>query len=180
MLPRRSRSSNVSSTRATWDRAGVRTFCALCSSSSRCSPRKLSFSPSPPSSLALDELDLLPAHSWYQKLENHWIVTEDAAQDQLARTVNEVTHSYAYRRNIPSVEGTSSLSPYLAWGQISPRQVSQAVLQGESRDGRRGENKFLTEIGWREVSYHLLYNFGNLNSNSTFHLHFDLCLNFLR
>ena len=122
-------------------------------------PRKLSFSPSSPSSLSLDELDLLPAHSWYQKLENHWTVTEDAAHDQLARTVSEVTHSYAHQRNIPSVEGTSRLSPYLAWGQISPRQVSQAVLQGESRDGRRGENKFLTEIGWREFSYHLLYHF---------------------
>ena len=77
----------------------------------------------------------------------------------IQRTVEEVTHSYATRRNIPSVDGTSRLSPYLAWGLISPRQVCRAVLSADKEGNNRGENKFLVEIGWREFSYHLLYHF---------------------
>ena len=125
-------------------------------------PKKLSFSSSSAASLTLHELKLLPSHSWHRKLESHWTVTENKAHEQLARTVNEVTHSYTRRRNIPSVDGTSRLSPYLAWGQISPRRISQSVLRNEGRDSARGENKFLTEIGWREFSYHLLYHFPHI------------------
>ena len=102
---------------------------------------------------------LLPHHPWHQKLADHWVVSETAAHEQLERTVNEVTHSYATRRNNPSVDGTSRLSPYLAWGLISPRQICRSVLQADNEGSHRGENKFLVEIGWREFSYHLLYHF---------------------
>ncbi|HAU58878.1 MAG TPA: deoxyribodipyrimidine photolyase, partial [Opitutae bacterium] len=97
-----------------------------------------------------------------QKLESHWSVSEDAAHQQLERTVHEVTHSYATRRNYPAVDGTSRLSPYLAWGLISPRQICHSVLQAETEGSHRGENKFLVEIGWREFSYHLLYHFPSI------------------
>ena len=107
-------------------------------------------------------LGLLPEHPWHQKLGNHWEVSEAAAHQQIARTVEEVTQSYATRRNHPAVDGTSRLSPYLAWGQVSPRQICQAVLQAENEGSHRGENKFLVEIGWREFSYHLLYHFPDI------------------
>ena len=125
-------------------------------------PHKLRFTPNLSSPSTLAELDLLPEHPWHQKLGNHWEVSEAAAHQQIERTVAEVTQSYATRRNHPSVNGTSRLSPYLAWGQISPRQICQAVLQAENEGGHRGENKFLVEIGWREFSYHLLYHFPNI------------------
>ena len=125
-------------------------------------PHKLRFTPNLSSPSTLAELGLLPEHPWHQKLGNHWEVSEAAAHQQIERTVAEVTQSYATRRNHPSVNGTSRLSPYLAWGQISPRQICQAVLQAENEGSHRGENKFLVEIGWREFSYHLLYHFPNI------------------
>ena len=125
-------------------------------------PSNLSFHSSPTPKLSIDDLDLLPDHSWHQKLEEHWTVSESAAHEQLERTVNEVTHSYATRRNNPSVDGTSRLSPYLAWGLISPRQICQGVLQADNEGSHRGENKFLVEIGWREFSYHLLYHYPSI------------------
>lgn len=125
-------------------------------------PHKLRFTPNLSSPSTLAELDLLPEHPWHQKLGNHWEVSEAAAHQQIERTVAEVTQSYATRRNHPSVNGTSRLSPYLAWGQVSPRQICQAVLQAENEGSHRGENKFLVEIGWREFSYHLLYHFPNI------------------
>ena len=125
-------------------------------------PAKLSFIKQQEPASSVDSLGLLPDHSWHQKLESHWDVSEDAAHQQLQRTVEEVTRSYATRRNHPSVDGTSRLSPYLAWGLISPRQICKAVLQADSGDSTRGENKFLVEIGWREFSYHLLYHFPSI------------------
>ena len=125
-------------------------------------PASISFHTSPTPKQSLDDLDLLPDHTWHEKLGEHWIVTETAAHEQLDRTVNEVTQSYATRRNNPSVDGTSRLSPYLAWGLISPRQICQKVLQADNEGSHRGENKFLVEIGWREFSYHLLYHFPSI------------------
>ena len=126
------------------------------------STRKLRFAQGLPTISTLDSLSLLPEHPWHNKLSSHWEVSEEAAHRQIERTVEEVTHSYATRRNHPSVDGTSRLSPYLAWGQVSPRQICQAVLQAEAEGSHRGENKFLVEIGWREFSYHLLYHFPNI------------------
>lgn len=123
---------------------------------------KLPFLKTPTPESSLDELALLPDHHWYEKFPEHWVVTEEAAHQMIDRTVEEVTRSYATRRNIPSVDGTSRLSPYLSWGLVSPRQICQAVLLAETDGSHRGENKFLVEIGWREFSYHLLYHFPSI------------------
>ena len=112
----------------------------------------------------LRNLRLLPNHPWHEKLHSHWTVSEDEGHKMIRRTVEEVTQFYSNRRNIPAIDGTSRLSPYLAWGNISPRQVCHAVLSKDA-DGSRGENKFLTEIGWREFSYHLLHHFPRSTDN---------------
>lgn len=52
---------------------------------------------------------------------------------------------YAARRDLPSQEGTSRLSPHLHMGEISARQLWHAL------DRRRGA-KFLTELAWRDFS----------------------------
>lgn len=125
----------------------------------------LSFSQISASSVPLDELALLPSHDWHMKLDQHWEVSEEAAHRLIQRTAEEITQSYATARNIPSVDGTSRLSPYLAWGIVSPRQICQAVLTADNEGGHRGENKYLVEIGWREFSYHLLYHFPQIPDN---------------
>ena len=122
-------------------------------------PKKLSFVQQTSSAQSVTNLALLPDHPWHNKMGTHWEVSESAAHQQIERTTEEVTRSYATRRNHPSVDGTSRLSPYLAWGQVSPRQICKAILQAENEGSHRGENKFLVEIGWREFSYHLLYHF---------------------
>lgn len=119
----------------------------------------LSFYSSSAPSLPLDKLALLPDHDWHMKLDQHWEVSEEAAHRLVQRTAEEITQFYATARNIPSMDGTSRLSPYLAWGLISPRQICKAVLTADNEDQFIGENKYLVEIGWREFSYHLLYHF---------------------
>ncbi len=123
------------------------------------STKDLCFIKSSAESLPIEKLGLLPDHGWSEKLSNHWEVSENAGHKLIRRTTEEVTRSYATARNIPSRDGTSRLSPYLAWGLVSPKQICEAVLASDNDGGVRGENKYLVEIGWREFSYHLLYHF---------------------
>jgi deoxyribodipyrimidine photo-lyase len=56
---------------------------------------------------------------------------------------------------------TSMLSPHLRFGEIGPRQIwhvsKSAVLSGDSPAPESDLDKFLSEIGWREFAFHLLF-----------------------
>ena len=76
---------------------------------------------------------------------------------------NEHLGRYSELRDRPDLQGTSRLSPHLHWGEISPRQIwARLALEAEKPSKREGASKFLSEVGWREFSYHLLYHFPNL------------------
>jgi deoxyribodipyrimidine photo-lyase len=71
--------------------------------------------------------------------------------------------AYGDERDFPGRDGTSMLSPWLHAGELSPRQIWAAV-QAEARGSgvfppSRGAGVFLSEVGWREFGYHLLYHF---------------------
>ena len=104
--------------------------------------RSLLFSNQSNSCSSLNDLDLLPSHPWHEKLFSHWDVSETAGQAQVGHTAREIVHSYAHLRNSPGSDGTSRLSPYLAWGMISPRQVCHSVLQNEPNDTNREKTSF--------------------------------------
>ncbi|MBN9527976.1 MAG: deoxyribodipyrimidine photo-lyase [Alphaproteobacteria bacterium] len=102
----------------------------------------------------LDDWRLLPSTpDWAGGLRAAWQPGETAARDRLARFVDRGLGDYGRLRDLPAVDGTSRLSPHLAWGEISPRQVWHAV---RGREDGTGAAKFLSEVGWREFSYHLL------------------------
>ncbi len=118
-------------------------------------------------SCSLNDLALLPKISWDEGFDKHWTLSEKSAQDRLAQFINERISEYSDQRNIPSVKGTSRLSPYLHFGLISPNQAWYAVL--DAFDGNReseGVSTFLSELGWREFSYYLLFHFDALQSKN--------------
>ncbi len=102
----------------------------------------------------LDDWRLRPSTpDWAGGLRAAWQPGEEAARERLARFVDRGLGDYGRLRDLPAVDGTSRLSPHLAWGEISPRQVWHAV---RGREDGSGAAKFLSEVGWREFSYHLL------------------------
>lgn len=110
----------------------------------------------------LSSLALLPTKpNWAKPFEGRWQPGEDGARIALARFLDEALVGYSEQRDIPGVEGTSKLSPHLAFGEISPRQIIKATLFADStRNGpveSRDCTKFLAEVGWREFAYHILY-----------------------
>lgn len=114
-------------------------------------------------SLESDVLDYLPKDlDWDDVVMDGWCVGEEGAAQRLTAFLESAVEDYSDERNIPSnTSGTSRLSPHLAAGEISPRQIWHAA-----RESGKNVDKFLSEIGWREFSYVLLYHNPKLASEN--------------
>ena len=100
-----------------------------------------------------------------------WPVGESEAAARLAQFCASGLCDYGERRDFPAIEGTSSLSPYLALGILSPHQCLAAIEQQlGSLPMSRGEQGFvwLNELIWREFYRHLLVAFPRLSMNRAF------------
>ncbi len=117
-----------------------------------------------PRSDSLESWRLEPAKpDWAGGLRAAWTCGETAAHARLHNFLEGMLPRYAALRNEPGTDGTSRLSPHLAFGEISPNQIWHAVL-AEAEKARKptlGET-YLKEIAWREFSYHLLFHFPHL------------------
>jgi deoxyribodipyrimidine photo-lyase len=122
-------------------------------------PARLRPVAAPPPGESLASLGLYPVSGepdWAAEFPTLWTPGEAGAQARLTRFVAGPVAGYAAQRNDPGVEGTSGLSPHLHWGEISPRQVWHAVRRAQPGD-LSASWPFLSEILWREFSYHLLW-----------------------
>jgi deoxyribodipyrimidine photo-lyase len=126
--------------------------------------------PAPNDFAESDELTscgLLPTGpDWASGLRDAWTPGEDAAQSRLHDFTDAAVFDYQDKRNLPGVSGTSRLSPHLHFGEIGPRQIWHAVVTSAlAQTGSpmpRGVETYLSEIAWREFSYHLLFHFPEL------------------
>ena len=117
-----------------------------------------------PRSDRLEAWGLEPAKpGWASGLRESWTAGEQAARKRLLLFIENMLRGYRDRRNIPGVDGTSRLSPHLAFGEIGPHQIWRAVLTAAEEAGRHDMGEpYLREIVWREFSYHLLFNWPTL------------------
>lgn len=111
----------------------------------------------------IDTLDLLPRINWYSQIQEVWKPGEDGAQKRLDQFLKEGLLDYKEGRNFPFKENVSRLSPHLHFGEISPNEVWYQAKTKESVPGiQKSLEHFLSELGWREFSYYLLYHFPSL------------------
>ncbi|MGB1141855.1 MAG: cryptochrome/photolyase family protein, partial [Halioglobus sp.] len=115
--------------------------------------------------LELDALDLLPKEpDWAAGWEMLWQPGSEGAKAALSRFLQSAITDYDESRNHPARDATSRLSAHLHFGEISPRQVWHAATE-HCRDNGDLESqcdKFLSELGWREFSHHLLHHFPDI------------------
>ncbi|NND65941.1 MAG: deoxyribodipyrimidine photo-lyase, partial [Gammaproteobacteria bacterium] len=111
----------------------------------------------------LDDWQLLPTNpNWATGIAATWQPGEQSAHQRLQQFVNESMADYKEGRDRPDKSLTSRLSPYLHFGEITPRQIWHVVQPYLDRaDHEAGARCFLSEIGWREFSYHLLFHFSD-------------------
>ncbi len=116
-----------------------------------------------PAQASLADLELLPKIKWDAGLATTWEPGEAAALKRLRKFATGGMSAYDEQRNLPAVDGTSALSPYLHFGEVGPRQIWAAVRAQSKASGvfpaHRGAQVFLNEVGWREFAHHLLFHF---------------------
>lgn len=127
-------------------------------------PKTLTAGPSVPSD-DLESWNLEPTHpDWAQGLRETWTPGEAAAQARLKDFLDGAIQNYATLRDRPGRDGTSRLSPHLRFGELSPRQLWHAANFAAAQKPAITSDvgKFLSELGWREFSRHLLFDHPDL------------------
>jgi deoxyribodipyrimidine photo-lyase len=110
--------------------------------------------PSLPPSDKLQDWNLLPTKpDWSAGLRAAHQPGEAGAKARLAAFLPRIA-AYDTGRNLPGIDATSSLSPHLAWGEISPNVVWNAA---EAAGAGKGPETWRNELLWREFSSHLLW-----------------------
>lgn len=129
-------------------------------------PAQIAAPASWPASDSLDVWQLLPTKpDWAGGFGREWTPGEAGAHERLDDFADRAAR-YAARRNLPAVEGTSRLSPHLAFGEISPATVWHAVA------GAGGSTAtFLGELGWRDYAQNVILSlpeYGAKNAKADF------------
>ena len=126
-------------------------------------PRRINRPDKLPDSLAIDALKLKPAINWYAGIDEHWQYGSDAAIKKLDAFIKNGLYEYDEKRDIPSINGISRMSPYLHFGEISPAMIWHRIRETEAESGYASPSKailpFLRQLVWREFAHHLLFHF---------------------
>lgn len=106
------------------------------------------------------------APKWSKKFDGVWATGEKAAHDALDHFLDQNLEDYPEGRNFPARDVTSRLSPHLRFGEISPRQVWHTALARTQshHELRAPTDKFLSELAWRDFSYHQLFHRPDISS----------------
>jgi len=107
-------------------------------------PRKLNAPAHIPRSDSLKGWDLLPTKPDWSGGFDVWEPGEEGAKKRLKAFAAHIA-DYGELRDHPAEDATSSLSPHLHWGEVSPRRVWHTVHEGRS-------DKFQRELAWRDFS----------------------------
>ena len=129
-------------------------------------PAKISAPDSWPQSETLAEWNLLPTKpDWAGGMKDMWRPGETGAKVRL-ETFADKAKFYDEKRNLPSVAGSSFLSPHLHFGEISPATCWHATMKaGGSVD------VFLKELVWRDYAQNVIVQFpeyGGKNARESF------------
>jgi deoxyribodipyrimidine photo-lyase len=98
-----------------------------------------------------------------------WPAGEDEAERRMRNFLNRID-DYGEARDVPAVEGTSQLSPYLVAGVISPRQCLNRAMtaNGGKVGGSGGAATWISELTWRDFYTHVMVGFPRVSKNQPF------------
>ena len=90
-----------------------------------------------------------------------WDFGEEGGYAQLCRFLEEDVAHYEKESSRADMPWTSVTSPYIHWGELSPRTVlHEALARG------RDATKFRRKLAWRDMSYWILSMFPNMDKKS--------------
>ena len=108
-------------------------------------------------------LEKIIKNAWQKRILNDALVGEKKATCRLDFFIKNGLNDYKEGRNFPSLDNVSKLAPNLHFGEISPNQIWHLVSKLKKD---QNTDHFLSELGWREFSNHLLYHFPQIISEN--------------
>ncbi|WP_261904853.1 deoxyribodipyrimidine photo-lyase [Vibrio fortis] len=102
---------------------------------------------------------------------SRWPLVDNVLGQVVPQFLAEKLYHYAENRDIPSIKGTSGLSPYLAIGAISPRWLAIQLIQEHPEllvDTQCAEFSWLNELIWRDFYKHLIFHHPRLVKGENF------------
>ncbi|MDY0882883.1 cryptochrome/photolyase family protein [Dongia soli] len=109
-----------------------------------------------PSSGAIEHFQYKPA--WTENFAHHWQPGEAGARHRLQHFLEDGIDDYPSKRDYPAIEGTSRLSPHLAWGEISVHEAWHSAEPAKCS----GAVAFRRELAWRDFNMHLYFHYPDL------------------
>ena len=88
---------------------------------------------------------MLPKKNWHKKFENIGKFLKVIPKKYLENLIENKIKDYGTSRDIPSVEGTSKLSPYIKFGQIHVGTIWKKCNEIKSKG--IGYRKYINELG---------------------------------
>ena len=114
-------------------------------------PKRIDAPAERPQSDSLDDWGLLPTRpDWATGFHAEWTPGETGAAHRLD-DFTAIAARYEEQRNLPSIEGSSRLSPHLHFGEISPATVWHRIA-----DAGGSLDTFLGELGWRDYAQNVI------------------------
>lgn len=108
-----------------------------------------------------------PSPAWDSEFWQTWEPGEAQAVRRLHGFLEHLK-DYPEDRDRPGIDGTSRMSPYLHFGEISPGRI----LEAARARGGAGMDKFIAELGWREFAYYVLQHWPD-STSANFNPKFD-------
>ena len=106
----------------------------------------------------LDVAALRVTEAWVAPIAKSWTPGEGSARARLKKFSQSILADYAAARGRPDLDGTSRLSPHLAWGEISAHTIWRYL---HDKHGAKAL-PYLRELGWRDFNMRLLSDFPEL------------------
>lgn len=103
--------------------------------------------------VTLENLNILPKHPWVEKIAGSWVPGEESARKLFFAWAKGGVAKYGDTRNFLYRGASSQMSPHLAFGEISPREMWHAL------HGKPGTEPYLRQLCWREFARALLIEF---------------------
>jgi len=96
---------------------------------------------------------------WAQEIRQAWTFGEQGGYQNLREFLDVNVSNYENESSRADMKWTSVISPYLHWGELSPRTVLHEGFVGKKA------TKFRRKLAWRDLSYWLLYLFPKMDRN---------------
>ena len=104
-------------------------------------------------------------------MAGHWPGGEGEADRRLRAFNKQRLGDYDDARDLPAVDGTSALSPYLSIGAISARTCLAAALKVNGDrlfSGNPGASTWISELVWRDFYRHVVIHYPHVNKHRAF------------